>query len=212
MHEINATLTLLENIIIKNCHEEKTMINLFFTTNVLINKLIKCDIDRSMKNSFDYLFVETCVKFRLVKKSTRRFRRDWKLMNFEKFEQYFETHLSKLLSKAKSTSRNSLRKTQFISLWDGLRRVFETSFDLFNSSHEFRDETSFLWVKFKSKISRIWLNKRDNKREDSKWSWDEELIQRSLQIHKIILENVTHLLFSLLHFTYDLIEQSIARC
>ena len=110
------------------------------------------------------------------------------------------------------TPRNSLGKTQPTSLWDGLGRVFEAGFDLFNSPHEFRGEASFLWVKLKSKTSRIWLNKRDNKREDSKWSWDEKLIQRSLQIHKIIFENVTHLLLLLLHFTYDLIEQSIARC
>ena len=102
MREANATLTLLENIIIKNYHEKRTTINLFFTTNALINKLIRCDINRSMKNSFDHLFVETCVKLRLVEKSTRRSRRDWKSMNLEKFEQYLETHLSKSLSKAKN--------------------------------------------------------------------------------------------------------------
>ena len=76
MRETDATLTLLENIIIKDCHKKRTTINLFFTTNALINKLIRCDINRSMKNSFDHLFVETCVKLRLVEKSTRRSRRD----------------------------------------------------------------------------------------------------------------------------------------
>ena len=102
MREADATLTLLENIIIKNYHEKRTTIDLFFTTNVLINKSIKCDINRSIKNLFNHLFVETCVKRRLVEKLTRRFRRDWKSMNIEKFEQYFETYLSKLLSKVKS--------------------------------------------------------------------------------------------------------------
>ena len=47
MREANATLTLLENIIIKDCHEKRTTISLFFTTDALINKLIKCDINRS---------------------------------------------------------------------------------------------------------------------------------------------------------------------
>ena len=102
MREADATLTLLENIIIKNCHEKRTTIDLFFTINALINRLIRYDIDYSLKNSFDYLFVETCVKLRIVKKSTRRSRRDWKSMNFKKFEQYLETHLSKSLSKIKS--------------------------------------------------------------------------------------------------------------
>ena len=102
MREANATLTLLENIIIKDYHEKRTTINLFFTTNILINRLIRCDINRSIKNSSNHLFVEICVKFRLVEKSTRRFRRDEKLMNLEKFEQYFETYLSKSLSKVKS--------------------------------------------------------------------------------------------------------------
>ena len=76
MREADATLTLLENIIIKNYREKRMTIDLFFTTNTLINKLIRYDINRSMKNSFDYLFVETCVKLRLVEKSTRRSRRD----------------------------------------------------------------------------------------------------------------------------------------
>ena len=76
MSEANATLMLLENIIIKVYHEKRTTINIFFTTNALTNKLIKCDINRSMKNSFDYLLVETYVKLRLVKKSTRCSHRD----------------------------------------------------------------------------------------------------------------------------------------
>ena len=102
MREADAMLTLFEDIIIKDCHEERTTIDLFFTTDALINRLIKCEINQSMKNFFDHLSIETCVKFRLVEKLARCSRRDWKFMNFEKFEQYLETHLSKSLSKTKS--------------------------------------------------------------------------------------------------------------
>ena len=101
MREADATLTLLENTITRNDHEERTTIDLFFITNALINKLIRCDINHSMKNFFDHLFVETCVKLRLVEKFARRFRRDWKSMNLEKFEQYLKAYLSTSLSKAK---------------------------------------------------------------------------------------------------------------
>ena len=102
MRMINAILTLFENIIIKDYHEKRTTINLFFTINALIKRLIKCKINQSIKNFFDHLFIETCVKFRLVEKLARCFRRDWKSINLEKFEQYFETYLSKSLSKIKS--------------------------------------------------------------------------------------------------------------
>ena len=102
MRMTNATLTLLENTIIKDYYKERTIIDLSFTTNTLINKLIKYEINQSMKNFFDHLFVETCVKLRLVEKLARCSRRDWKSMNLEKFEQYLETHLSKSLSKTES--------------------------------------------------------------------------------------------------------------
>ena len=57
MREANATLTLLENTITRDYHEEKTTIDLFFTTDALTNKLIRYDINHSMKNFFDHLFI-----------------------------------------------------------------------------------------------------------------------------------------------------------
>ena len=86
IRDIDAIITLLENIIIKDYHEKRTMINLFFTTNILTNKLIRYDINHSIKNLFDHLFIEIYVKLRLVEKLTRDFRRDWISMNLEKFE------------------------------------------------------------------------------------------------------------------------------
>ena len=101
-HARNKRNADVKNTIIKDCHEERTTIDSFFIINTLINKLIKYEINQSIKNFFDYLFLETCVKLRLIEKSTRCSRRDWKFMNLKKFEQYLETHLSKLLSKVKS--------------------------------------------------------------------------------------------------------------
>ena len=72
----NATLTLLENTIIKDCYEERMIIYLFFTTNILINKLMRYEIHQSIKNFFNHLFIEAYVKFSFVKKSMRRSRRD----------------------------------------------------------------------------------------------------------------------------------------
>ena len=141
MREADATLTLLENIIIKDYHEKRTTINLFFTTNALINKLIRCDINRSMKNSFDHLFIETCVKLRLVEKSTRRSRRNWKSMNFEKFEQYLETHLSKSLSKAKSERQ---RINEYI---ESLLTNIEKTIKNFTSWAKVYDKSRRFWSK-----------------------------------------------------------------
>ena len=70
-HKRNVSL--FENIIIRDCYEERTIIDLFFTINALINRVIK------MRNKlFDEksLFIQTYVKLRIIKKSTWRFRRD----------------------------------------------------------------------------------------------------------------------------------------
>ena len=138
---INAILTLFENIIIKNCHEKRTTIDLFFTTDALINQLIKCEINQSMKNFFDHLFIETCVKLRLVEKLARRSRRDWKSMNLEKFEQYLETHLSKSLSKTKSERQ---RIDEYI---ESLLKNIEKTMKNFTSWAKIYDKSREFWLK-----------------------------------------------------------------
>ena len=141
MREADATLTLSEDTIIKDCHEEKTTIDLFFTTNALINRLIRCEIDQSMKNFFDHLSIETCVKLRLVEKLARRSRRDWKSMNLEKFEQYLETHLSKSLSKTKSERQ---RINEYI---ESLLKSIEKTVKNFTSWAKIYDRSKKFWSK-----------------------------------------------------------------
>ena len=141
MREADATLTLLENTITKDYHEERTTIDLFFTTDALINRLIKCDINHSMKNFFDHLFVETCVKLRLIEKSARCSRRDWKFMNFEKFEQYLKAHLSTSLSKAE---RERQRINEYIEL---LLKNIEKTVKNFTSWVKICDKSREFWSK-----------------------------------------------------------------
>ena len=141
MRMTDAILTLLENTIIKDYHEKRTTIDLFFTTDVLINKLMRCEIDQSMKNFFDHLFVETCVKLRLVEKLARCSRRDWKSINLEKFEQYLEAHLSKSLLKAKSERR---RINEYI---ESLLRSIEKTMKNFTSWVKICDKSRKFWSK-----------------------------------------------------------------
>ena len=166
MREADATLTLLEDIIIKDCHKKRTTINLFFTTNALTNKLIRCDINRSMKNSFDHLFVETCVKLRLVEMSTRCSRRDWKSMNLEKFEQYLETHLSKSLSKAKSERQ---RINEYI---ESLLTSIERTMKIFTLWAKIYDRSRKYWSKkYKQAILKTKRNRRTYTRNSTMYNW-----------------------------------------
>ena len=170
MREANATLTLLKNIIIKDYHEKRTTINLFFTINASINKVIRCDIDRSIKNSFDHLFVETCVKLRLVEKSTRRSRRDWKSMNFEKFEQYLETHLSKSLSKAESERQ---RINEYI---ESLLTSIEKTMKNFTSWAKIYDKSKEFWSKeCRQAILKTRHKRRTYARDSTIYNWTKYL-------------------------------------
>ena len=170
MREANATLTLLEDIIIKDCHEKRTTINLFFTTNALINKLIRCDINRSMKNLFNYLFVKTCVKLRLVEKSTRCSRRDWKSMNLKNFEQYLETHLSKSLSKAKIERQ---RINEYI---ESLLTNIEKAMKNFTSWAKICDRSREFWSKkCKQAILKTRRKRRTYTKDSTMYNWTKYL-------------------------------------
>ena len=170
MRMTDATLTLLENTIIKNYYEERTTIDLSFTTDALINRLIRCEINQSMKNSFDHLFVKTYVKLHFVKKSTRRFRRDWKSMNLEKFEQYLETHLSKSLSKAKSERQ---RINEYIeSLLTNIERAVKN----FTSWAKICDRSREFWSKeCKQAILKTRRKRRTYTRDSTMYNWTKYL-------------------------------------
>ena len=64
IREVDVSLTLLRDIIIKDYQDVRTTINLFFTTFEIINKLIYCEIDDEMKNSFDHLSIKIMLNLR----------------------------------------------------------------------------------------------------------------------------------------------------
>ena len=60
-------------------------INLIFMTDDIMNQLIWCEINKEMKNFSDHLSIQTIINFKVCKKSARKSRYNWKIMNEEKF-------------------------------------------------------------------------------------------------------------------------------
>ena len=98
MRFVDAILSLLKSIIIKDYQESKIIIDLFFAIQKVVNKLISCEIIHEMKNSFDHLFIDIIFDLRTQKKSKRRFKRNWKVLNKKKFNDVIRDHLLKSLS------------------------------------------------------------------------------------------------------------------
>ena len=73
---VDATLSLLKNIIIKDYQRSKIIIDLSFATQKIVNKLIFCEIIHEMKNLFDHLFIDTVFDLKAQKKSKWRFKRN----------------------------------------------------------------------------------------------------------------------------------------
>jgi len=69
-------LALLRDTITQNYQEFQTTIDLVFTTNNIINRLIQYKINKNIKNFLDYLLMQTIIDLRIYKKSTRKSRRN----------------------------------------------------------------------------------------------------------------------------------------
>jgi len=54
---VDALLTLLQNTITRDYQESRTIIDLIFTTNNIVNRLIQYEIDKDIKNLFR-LFID----------------------------------------------------------------------------------------------------------------------------------------------------------
>ena len=81
MRIVNVTLLLFRNIVIKNYQDFKIIIDLSFATIKIVDKLIFCDVIHEMKNSFNYLFIDTIFDLKMQKKLKRRLKRNWKVLN-----------------------------------------------------------------------------------------------------------------------------------
>ena len=76
MRIIDVTLLLFQNIMIKNYQSFKIIIDLSFATTKIVDKLISYEIIHKIKNSFDYLFIDTIFNLKTQKKLKRRFKRN----------------------------------------------------------------------------------------------------------------------------------------
>ena len=103
MRIIDVPLLLFQNIIIKNYQDFKIIINLLIATAEIVDKLIFYNVIYKMKNSFDYLFIDTIFNLKTQKKSKQWFKRNWKVLNKKKFKNIIWKHLLKSLS---NTSTN----------------------------------------------------------------------------------------------------------
>ena len=74
MRILNVTLLLFQNIVIKKIFNIKIFINLLFATVEIVDRLIFCDVIHEMKNSFDYLFIDTIFNLRMQEKLKQRFK------------------------------------------------------------------------------------------------------------------------------------------
>ncbi len=94
---INASLALSWDTITRNYQEFQITINLVFTTENIINRLIQCKINEEMKNFSDHLLIQIVINLRVCKKSARRLRCNWKTMNEEKFINTLREQMSESL-------------------------------------------------------------------------------------------------------------------
>jgi len=94
---IDASLTLFQDIIMKDYQESQTIIDLIFMTKSIINRLIQCEINEEMKNFSDHLLIQTVINLKVCKESAWRLRCNWKTMNEEKFINTLKEQMSESL-------------------------------------------------------------------------------------------------------------------
>jgi len=66
---IDASLTLFQDIIMKDYQESQMIIDLIFMTKSIINRLIQCEINEEMKNFSDHLLIQTVINLKVCKES-----------------------------------------------------------------------------------------------------------------------------------------------
>ncbi len=99
---VDALLTLSQDIITRNYQRSQMTINLIFTINNIMNQLIWCKINEEMKNFSNHLSIQIIIDLKVCKKSARKSRCNWKTMNEEKFINILREQMLKLLSNHKT--------------------------------------------------------------------------------------------------------------
>ncbi len=109
------------------------MINLVFMIDNIINRLIRCKINKKMKNFLNHLSIQTIINLRVCKESAWRLCCNWKTMNKEKFINILREQMLKSLSNQKVRCQRINEYTK--QLLNALEKILET-FTLWVRSHE----------------------------------------------------------------------------
>ncbi len=130
---IDALLALSQDIIMRNYQESQMTINLIFTTESIINKLIWCKINEEIKNFSDHLLIQTVINLKVCEKSVQRLCCNWKIMNEEKFINTLKEQMLKSLLNQKMKHQRINEYTK--QLLNALRKIIEI-FTFWAKSHE----------------------------------------------------------------------------
>ena len=125
MRIVDITLLLFRNIVTKNYQSFKIIIDLSFATIKIVDKFIFCEIIHEVKNSFNYLFIDTVLDLKAQKKLKRRLKRNWKVLNEKKFKNVIWKHLSKsLLNIITRWQRINSYTTTFLQIFEKTTKQF----------------------------------------------------------------------------------------
>ena len=110
-----------------------------FATAKIVDKFISCDVIHELKNSFDHLFIDTIFDLKMQKKSKRRLKRNWKVLNEKKFKNVIWKQLSKSLL---NTSTNRQRIDNYTTTF---LQTFKKTTKQFTFWIKFHERTKFEW-------------------------------------------------------------------
>ncbi len=152
---VDTSLMLSQDTITRDYQRSQMTINLIFTTDNIINRLIWCKINEEMKNFSDHLSIQTIINLKVCKKSAWKSRCNWKIINEEKF---INTLKEQML---KSLLNHEMRRwciNEYIKqLLNALKKIIKI-FTLWARSHEMIKAE---WTKKCTKIikSMQWMKK-----------------------------------------------------
>jgi len=122
---IGASLALPRGTITRDYQGSQTTIDLVFTTDGIMNRLIRCGIDEEMENSSDHLPIQTIIDLRACEEPARKPRRNWKAMDEEKFINTLREQMPEPLSDHEAGRRRIDEYTK--QLLDALEEAVEIS-------------------------------------------------------------------------------------
>jgi len=97
MRAIGVVLALSRGTITRDYQGAQITIDLSFVTRGVTNRLIYCDINEDLENSFDHLLVRTMLNLKTQDELLRHSRRNWKAMDLKKFDNILKNMLPKPL-------------------------------------------------------------------------------------------------------------------